>query len=950
MAGIRAGNYAIGSGGDYETWSSFVAAIDPFISGQIVGTQISDITETGVVSFNGKTYIEGVWNGVLCNAGITLNSNSPHYGNPQNGWRTTFSGNGHHGFHIHSTGTYHLTPTLNGLNIVAASGISSSGYSLIYATRVNGNTTYPTITNCIINGNHSLINGIDVSGIYFGSRSFNNVIINCSGAGFKYTDCGDLSSQGGGIFSNNTLALNAIGFYDDSENHGDYFLFANAVIANRTDFYKNPSKAGGFPVERNASSDGTSPSGNNPTFNISLNDIISFDETSNDFLRTASGTVLATSGYLTYYNGSYPSFTNGVIAASGIRNNTRPYASGLASIGADEFSPSGSSTPEVGPTVFISKPGFCWGTVPVDIDVIYSENMTNFDLSKISATNASITDMGWLIGSSRRRLRLTPYGTGSLSINIQGNSAKSIATEAWANGYGPVIMSWYATDPTVPGDSTYSSGIYTPGGPEVTIYGFPAYKVPGEAFTVYVQFDTGVYAFNASELSTEFMIENGSHSSGVMVQSNPTRWMFTVTPDNNQLPLNMWIPAGVCQDTETYLVNNVSPLYTLTVEPPPYPTLTVPTSRHDYIYANQPYTIGISFTSVVSGFIASDIIITNANVTSLAGGTSGNYTAVITPSGGGSPILYQIPASVCVGVNSHQNNISSDIYSTEYQFSTSPSNAGGGNNGSGGIGGGIGNWGSGQPGGGAMNPTSSGEFTAVYLDAFTHNGSVVQLVHFPGIANTASGYTDGLGWIYDPVYGWVVDEDFVPSGTNQVSPYPIGWANAIPGTGYMYGSGYFTPNYASGVPYISYAFLDFTQQNLDITYSVKKALNKNQIYASDIEKGHIYLPPNIFLTMGEHEVHVTSDGNQWAKSWDLVVRDVWIILYNDFMWHLVMPKPRYIGNDLVCIETDIVKCGLGYNPWSFIYQKGTAHPLDVSLSVRGHAVGGFTWPVDGGLY
>ena len=190
----------------------------------------------------------------------------------------------------------------------------------------------------------------------------------------------------------------------------------------------------------------------------------------------------------------------------------------------------------------------------------------------------------------------------------------------------------------------------------------------------------------------EFMIENGSHSSGVMIQSNPTIWQFTVTPDNNQLPLYMWIPAGVCQDTQTFKNNNVSPLYTLTVEPPPVAILTVPASRHDYVYPHQTFSIEIAWSTLVSGFAASDIIVTNAGLSNLATSGSGVYTATITPSGG-SPINYYIPDSVCVGIASHLNNIASEIYTTTYQYSSSPGSAGGGNSGSGGgIGGGIGSW------------------------------------------------------------------------------------------------------------------------------------------------------------------------------------------------------------------------------------------------------------------
>ena len=452
MAGIRAGNYAIGTGGDYPTWSAFLAAIDPFISGQIVGTQISDITETGVVSFDGKTFMEGVWNGVYCNPGLTFNSNSYHYGNPQNGWKTIFTGNGHHGFHIHSTGTNHISPTLNGLNIVSASGIISSGYALVYNTHANYTTmTVVSLHNCIINGNHNLVYGIHASGSYFENSCYNNIIINCNCAGIKLTDSG---AEGGdaGIFINNSIALNNIGFWNDGDNYWDYFVLANAIIGNNVDYYCSPSKTGVFPSERNAFSDNSYtdnyPLSNFSNFtNISLNSVLSLDDTSNDFLRVASGTILANSGTLEHFGSTIYPYWNPLFP--GIRGNSRPYASGLTSIGADEFSPSGSNPTSNSPTVFISKPSFCWGTTPVDIDIIYSENMSNFDLSKITVTNAIISDLGWLVGSSRRRLRLTPYGTANLSITVNINSAKSVATQAWANGYGPVAMSWYATDPTI---------------------------------------------------------------------------------------------------------------------------------------------------------------------------------------------------------------------------------------------------------------------------------------------------------------------------------------------------------------------------------------------------------------------------------------------------------------------------------------------------------------------
>lgn len=582
----------------------------------------------------------------------------------------------------------------------------------------------------------------------------------------------------------------------------------------------------------------------------------------------------------------------------------------------------------------ITPKSYCYGQVDFKIKFYFNQSVANFrttsaywvyDRTKFSAPRNGSYD------ATRTQWEYTLNALAGNTSNFTFTLAAGAAFHDWNDtsadnftpAYGATTFPWYATDPNageadaLPGDT-----FYTEGGPSTTFTDYPEYLASGllTPFNLNVVFSEAVYAWNPA---TELIIANATKSSGVLSQSSPTIWNFTITPTGVE-PVQLFVPSRSAVSVETAKYNNCSEQLYLSTRPAPEPVMTVPARRDDYGTPNQSFTISIDFGMVVYGFSTNDLTVTNGSAI-VTGGTSGIFTATVTPSGS-SPITYFIASGVCSN-EAGKNNLASATYETIYTYQSAPGIGGGGGAGIGGV---IpsGAWGS-NPGDGTMVATSSGEFTASYLSAFTQNGTVVQLVHFPGIASTASGTESG----------------------GEIPPLPLGWTAATIGSGYLAGSGYYPVNYGSGVPYLSYAFLDFTQQNLDTSYSVKKSLNKNQAFAMDVDKGKIYLPPNIFLTLSESEVHVTSDGNQWAKAYDLVIRDVWVLLYNDFMWHLTMPKPRYIGADLCYIESDIQKIGLGYDPFPMIYQRGYAHPIHVASGIiRGHAVGGKVWPIDGGLY
>lgn len=228
----------------------------------------------------------------------------------------------------------------------------------------------------------------------------------------------------------------------------------------------------------------------------------------------------------------------------------------------------------------------------------------------------------------------------------------------------------------------------------------------------------------------------------------------------------------------------------------------------------------------------------------------------------------------------------------------------------------------------------SGDYTTQYLNAFYNYGTPVELTYWQALPY--SGVMRGGSGL----------------GLKGSGAWPWSWMDFPPASGIGYYTSSNNFDYVSGVIYSSKSFIDYTQLTLDIASSTKKSLNKNQVYGVDIEKGKAYFSPDMVFTQNSAEFYVTYDGVMWAKANNpLQIRDVWTITIDRTIWHVVMPKPRFLAGQIVFYEADIQKVGiLNYNPWGLVYMREIGDPVTGSGYVRNSLAGGFYFPLDGGFY
>ncbi|RED94607.1 beta strand repeat-containing protein, partial [Marinoscillum furvescens] len=79
-----------------------------------------------------------------------------------------------------------------------------------------------------------------------------------------------------------------------------------------------------------------------------------------------------------------------------------------------------------------------------------------------------------------------------------------------------------------------------------------------------------------------------------------------------------------------------------------------------YVTSNTPYDITVDFGEVVSGFVLSDLLVSNGTGSNLVDNTDGTYTITITPDGSGD-ITYDINAGVATDAAGNSNNAATQV-------------------------------------------------------------------------------------------------------------------------------------------------------------------------------------------------------------------------------------------------------------------------------------------------
>ena len=295
---ISSGSYTVGSGGNYATWSAAFADITSPLTGSLLLTQISDVTETGVVS---KTLD-------LAGFNFILTSSNPHYGDWNAGWKT------------YQDNTISLVVSgTSGTNEVVASHLN------IKSNRVSG-------------GPSALW--------YFQSNVADAILLrvhNCLFSGEFFLRCLNSSAHKATVFNcilhNSLNELFNHGVTASSYVHLDYVTFIGgtygALLGSTVNIYNCVAYGQsilGFALtpgaaSNNASGDTSAP-GANPRHNITAVEFQSLNPADSNFAWANPNQPLTGIAF----SGIAPVYASSVA----IRGNARPGPDGYFSIGADE--------------------------------------------------------------------------------------------------------------------------------------------------------------------------------------------------------------------------------------------------------------------------------------------------------------------------------------------------------------------------------------------------------------------------------------------------------------------------------------------------------------------------------------------------------------------------------------------------------------------------------------
>lgn len=315
---VSSGTFTVGDdvSDDYSTWSAAAADLSATLTGNITFNMTSDITETA----------QTTWATDLVTHTMLANSNTPHGGDPNVGFKIT-----------HSTTGSDIFST-SGLTGTAGSGVFEIKNLHFNKTVSNSSDRcmdiFSITTNIKILFHDNLVkaNGFTRALRLFDGNAtyhiYNNVFWGTtSDAAIRLRSTSGAATT---ILENNIIFDSQDGLDCDGN---AATIRNNASFSNSTTDYVDQGSATG---RNNASEDATAANanwstgtGNQPSITVA-DEIENTDDTNTDFMKVKASGILADSGVTT-------TITENTL---GIRGTVRPHVSGsdtLFSIGADEF-------------------------------------------------------------------------------------------------------------------------------------------------------------------------------------------------------------------------------------------------------------------------------------------------------------------------------------------------------------------------------------------------------------------------------------------------------------------------------------------------------------------------------------------------------------------------------------------------------------------------------------
>jgi len=316
---VSNGLYTFGSGGDYATATLFFADVAATLTGNITGTQISDVTETANVNYSGA----------LAGKSFTVDCAKPHRGNILYGYIMSVNHISHNiifgcssssaaiirvkNLHIKEIGAPTGRPVMVYLNPSAGANITHYAHDIIvdsnslrcagFLVTANSGTGVHKLYNCIVANADKTLTGLNGAFGYFSNNT---------SSATRYENCVALNMKYG------------FWYYGTNSNWVVNTYAANCDL----DYSSGATPTGGWNgnYSATASSDTTSPSSAGDS-KASANELLSVDTANANFGLVKAG------GYCDN-GGTAPSITGHTY---GIRGNNRPTADATYSIGSDQY-------------------------------------------------------------------------------------------------------------------------------------------------------------------------------------------------------------------------------------------------------------------------------------------------------------------------------------------------------------------------------------------------------------------------------------------------------------------------------------------------------------------------------------------------------------------------------------------------------------------------------------
>ncbi|VAW52417.1 internalin, putative [hydrothermal vent metagenome] len=286
------------------------------------------------------------------------------------------------------------------------------------------------------------------------------------------------------------------------------------------------------------------------------------------------------------------------------------------------------------PTVDIQgEPVIVNSTLPFNVTVEFSEDVTGFASGDVTVGNGSVTNFTPVNGSAYT-VEITPNGAGNITIDVAAN----VAIDAASNN------NTSATQATTTFDNT---------APTVDIQGEPISVNSTAPFNVTVEFSEDVTGFVSGDVS----VGNGSVTNFTPVDGST--YTVEITPDGLG-DVTVDVAANVAIDVAANN-NTAAPQASITFDNTA-PTVNIQ-GEPATVNSISPFNVTVEFSEDVTGFVSSDVVVGNGSVINFTPVDGTTYTVEITPDGGGD-ITIDVAENVATDAAGNDNTAATQATST----------------------------------------------------------------------------------------------------------------------------------------------------------------------------------------------------------------------------------------------------------------------------------------------